>query len=56
MRGSKNDMPSIVLTKEEHQAFTNAWRHEIGYSKDFGKVKRTDNVDKQTVIDAAKRI
>lgn len=25
---------SIVLTKEEHQVFTNAWRKEIGYLND----------------------
>jgi hypothetical protein len=24
-------MPSVALTPEEHQAFTNAWRNAIGY-------------------------
>ncbi len=52
----EDDMLSIVLTEEEHKAFTNAWRSKIGYAKDFNKANRTNNVDKQKVIDVAKEI
>lgn len=48
-------MLSIVLTKEEHAAFTKAWRNEIGYIND-SKSLRTDNAKQQHVIDAAKKI
>lgn len=47
-------MLSIVLTKEEHAAFTKAWRNEIGYIND-SKSLRTDNAKQQHVIDAAKK-
>lgn len=50
----KGDMLSIVLTKEEHAAFTKAWRNEIGYIND-SKSLRTDNAKQQHVIDAAKK-
>ena len=26
------DIPSIVLTKDEHRKFTNAWKDKIGYN------------------------
>ncbi|MFV0305327.1 MAG: hypothetical protein ACK5IC_07600 [Moheibacter sp.] len=29
------DMMSMVLTKEEHQIFTNAWRKAIPYGQDY---------------------
>lgn len=29
----EGDMLSVVLTREEHQVFTNAWRSEIGYNR-----------------------
>lgn len=49
-------MLSIVLTKKEHDAFTKAWRNEIGYAKDYKNTKRTNTVDRQTVINIAKKI
>lgn len=33
-----DDMLSIVLTKEEHQVFTNAWRKKFPYGTDYTKV------------------
>ena len=51
----EGDMLSIVLTKKEHDAFTKAWRNEIGYAKDHKNTKRTNTVDRQTVINIAKK-
>ena len=48
-------MLSIVLTKEEHQAFTNAWRKAIPY--DNSKSNLTSSSAKaEDVIKAAKEI
>ena len=30
-----DDIPSIVLTKEEHRVFTQKWRKEIPYGSDY---------------------
>ena len=35
------NMPSVVLTREEHQVFTNAWRQLIGYSNSVYPIKTT---------------
>ncbi len=45
----------IVLTKEEHQAFTNAWRKAIPYNNSKGKVN-TDTAKPEDVMRAAKAI
>ncbi len=45
-------MPSIVLTAEEHQRFTNAWRSAIGYLGDLNQVT-TANATKDQVWAAA---
>ena len=31
MRQTVGDMPSVVVTRAEHQVFTNAWREAIPY-------------------------
>jgi hypothetical protein len=49
-------MLSIILTKEEHQAFTKAWRSKIGYRNDTQSDVRTDNVSKEQILDIAKEI
>lgn len=48
MGQSVRDMPSIVVTRAEHQVFTNAWRAEIPYG--------SRNVMPSQVNDAARRI
>ncbi|MGQ7855149.1 DUF6443 domain-containing protein [Pedobacter sp. WC2501] len=49
------EMTSIVLTKTEHQALTNAWRKEIGYITD-NTILRTNNVTKVQIENAARKI
>ena len=44
---NKNAMSSIALTADEHQAFTNAWRHAIPHGTDASKAQ---------VVRAAQRI
>jgi hypothetical protein len=40
------EMPSIVLTEEEHQIFTNAWRSLVGYSNSNNNINTlTASVD-----------
>lgn len=41
-------MPSIVVTRGEHQVFTNAWRQAIPYG--------SRNITRSQVDDAARRI
>ncbi|MDY7394917.1 hypothetical protein UMM65_06670 [Aureibaculum sp. 2210JD6-5] len=53
--GSTSSWKSIVLTKAEHQIFTNAWRKEIGYISD-NVLLNTSNATKQQILDAAKRV
>lgn len=48
-------MLSIVLTKEEHQAFTRAWRSKIGYKNDRNAIT-TINATPEDVKKAAKDI
>jgi RHS repeat-associated protein len=36
------EIPSVALTAEEHQRFTNAWRKAIGYSRDKAPIKTVD--------------
>jgi hypothetical protein len=51
----EGDMPSIVLTKEEHKSFTAAWREEIGYKGSLNSVN-TETATKDQVLSAAKKI
>ena len=51
----KGDMPSVVLTKEEHKAFTNAWRKAIPYDKS-NAILTTSSAKEEDVINAAKDI
>jgi len=44
------DMLSIVLTKEEHQLFTNGWRKAIGYGS------ATLGADKKRIVEAARDV
>ncbi|MEN2436666.1 SpvB/TcaC N-terminal domain-containing protein [Weeksellaceae bacterium A-14] len=50
------EMTSLVLTKAEHQSFTNAWRKAIGYNNDKNAVITTAKATKQDVINAAKKV
>jgi hypothetical protein len=51
----EGDMLSMVLTKEEHIAFTKAWRELIPY-RNSPKALRTDTAKPQDVINAAKQV
>ena len=44
-----------MLTKEEHQAFTNAWRKAIPYNNSVSVLK-TSTATRNDVINAAKDI
>jgi len=48
-------MPSIALTRQEHQAFTNLWRSAIGYNTDPSMV-RTTNATLQDIWIAAQQV
>lgn len=50
-----DDMPSIVLTHEEHMMFTSAWRDAIGYNKTLDKITTTDAM-REDIIKAAEKI
>ncbi len=53
------DMPAVVMTREEHRAFTNRWREAIGYNSKNGIYERamsTTTADKQQIQDAAQKI
>ncbi len=50
MGGDPDTWDSVVLSRTEHQAFTNAWRREIGYGKGTREATPAD------VIAAAHRI
>ena len=52
---TEGEIRSVALTQEEHQAFTNAWRREIGYSNSVGDL-RTDTASVQDLWRAAQRI
>ena len=49
------DMPSIVLTKDEHKQFTAAWREAIGYDKS-GAEMFTSGVEKEQILNVAQDI
>lgn len=49
------NMPSIVLTKEEHKKFTAAWRKAIGYDKSRAAIK-TSTAKKEDIFNAARDI
>ena len=51
----EDDMPSIVLTKEEHKKFTAAWREEIAYSNSKNGTTTT-TATKEDILNAAKKI
>ena len=51
----EDDMLSIVLTEEEHKAFTNAWRSKIGYKNDKQSLT-TINASRNDIEKAAKEI
>ena len=51
----ETDMPSIVLTKDEHKQFTEAWRKEIGY-KGSNNAINTETVNQDTIIEKARTI
>lgn len=50
-----DDMLSIVVTKAEHQIFTNGWRREIGYILDKTSTV-TSNATRQDIEVAARKI
>ena len=51
----ETDMPSIVLTKDEHQKFTNAWREAIDYEKS-GKMITTTTATREKILEEARNI
>jgi len=46
-----NEMLSVVLTKEEHQVFTNAWRKKFPYGKPNPTAKEVENFAKEVYKD-----
>lgn len=50
-----NDIPSIVLTTEEHRKFTNLWRDSIGYSRSGSKIT-TNTATKEVILEKVKEI
>ena len=50
-----DSIPSIVLTKEQHQVFTNAWRAKIGYITDNTSLT-TANATREDIWAAAQQI
>jgi len=55
MRARARDMPSIVLTKDEHRAFTEAWRDLISYDNYNVKLK-TSTASKEDILNAAAEV
>ena len=49
------DMPSIVLTKDEHEQFTAAWREAIGYNN-MHSDNVTSSVTRDHILEAARTI
>lgn len=49
------DMPSIVLTKDEHKQFTAAWREAIGYNN-MHSDNVTSSVTRDYILEAARTI
>lgn len=60
---NKNDMLSVVLTKEEHRVFTRRWRNAIAYGTIYSEVTRSQlwnaaknvYIDHPDLLDIAKR-
>lgn len=50
-----DNMPSVALTPQEHQVFTNAWRDAIAYSNS-GKLPNTITATADDIWQAAQRI
>lgn len=51
----ETDIPSIVLTKDEHQKFTNVWRETIGYEKS-GRMITTSTATRDKILEEARNI
>lgn len=51
----ETDMPSIVLTKDEHKQFTAAWREAIGYNN-MHSDNVTSSVTRDYILEAARTI
>ncbi len=51
-----NSIPSVAVTKGEHQVFTNFWRELIGYSTDKNKDIITTNATIDDIWAAAQQI
>ena len=49
-------MASVVLTKEEHQVFTNAWREAIPYATEGAVGLTTKTATPEIVEQAARNI
>ena len=49
------DIPSIVLTKDEHRKFTNAWRNEIRYNSS-NREPQTHNAELEQILNAARNV
>lgn len=53
------DMPAVVVTIEEHRAFTNKWREAIGYNTKSNLkkgVRTTSGANKEYIQKAAQEI
>jgi hypothetical protein len=55
LQANERQMLSIVLTPQEHQAFTNAWRTQIGYVGDTNPIT-TANATPQQIRNAAREV
>ena len=42
---SSGEMPSVILTKEEHQIYTNAWRSRFSYGSDYNNITYGSIID-----------
>ena len=51
----ESDMPSIVLTKEEHKKFTAAWRDVVGYVNSK-KTLNTRTATRYEILEAARKL
>lgn len=52
-------MPAVVMTREEHRAFTNKWRETIGYNTKSNLkkgVRTTSGANKEYIQEVAQEI
>ena len=54
--GDPNDWPSVVLTRTEHQPFTNAWRELIPHANGSVGKPGTNNATRDEVEAAARKV